>query len=91
MPKTTKRDYYEVHSVTREATEVEIKRSYRKLAVQFHPDKNPDDARAEETFQELGQAYDVLMAETKRAAYDRFAPAAAPQRPAGPPRGSSSG
>ncbi|MDQ2660127.1 MAG: molecular chaperone DnaJ [Verrucomicrobiota bacterium] len=87
MPKTTKRDYYEVLSVTREATEVEIKRSYRKLAVQFHPDKNPDDAHAEEKFKELGEAYDVLMDENKRAAYDRFGHAAFAQGTAGPAGG----
>src|SRR6059058_2942852 len=75
MP-TTKRDYYEVLSVSRTATEEEIKRSYRKLAVKFHPDKNPDDAHAEEKFKELGEAYDVLMDPDKRAAYDRFGHAA---------------
>jgi molecular chaperone DnaJ len=69
---TTKRDYYEVLGVTREASSEEIKRSYRKLAVQFHPDKNPDKASAEEQFKEIGEAYDVLMDEDKRAAYDRF-------------------
>jgi len=72
----TKRDYYEVLSVTREATEDEIKRSYRKLAVKFHPDKNPDDKDAEERFKELGEAYDVLMDGDKRAAYDRYGHAA---------------
>jgi molecular chaperone DnaJ len=69
---TTKRDYYEVLGVTREASSEEIKRSYRKLAVKFHPDKNPDDASAEEQFKEISEAYDVLMDEDKRAAYDRF-------------------
>src|SRR5450432_1571786 len=75
MP-VTKRDYYEVLSVSREATGEEIKRSYRKLAVKFHPDKNPDDASAEERFKELGEAYDVLMDADKRAAYDRYGHAA---------------
>jgi molecular chaperone DnaJ len=73
---TTKRDYYEVLSVERTATGEEIKRSYRKLAVKFHPDKNPDDPHAEEKFKELGEAYDVLMDGEKRAAYDRFGHAA---------------
>ncbi len=73
---TTKRDYYEVLSVERNASGDEIKRSYRKLAVKFHPDKNPGDARAEENFKELGEAYDVLMDEQKRAAYDRYGHAA---------------
>src|SRR5437764_15121140 len=82
MP-TTKRDYYEVLSVSRTATEEEIKRSYRKLAVKFHPDKNPDDAHAEEKFKELGEAYDVLMDGDKRAAYDRYGHAAFAQGTAG--------
>src|SRR3979409_227335 len=72
MPKTKKRDYYEVLGVKREATFEEIKRSYRQLAVKYHPDKNPDDPGAEEKFKEIGEAYDVLMDEDKRAAYDRF-------------------
>jgi molecular chaperone DnaJ len=72
MPATKKRDYYEVLEVQREATFDEVKRSYRKLAVKFHPDKNPDDSAAEEKFKEIGEAYDVLMDEEKRAAYDRF-------------------
>src|SRR6185369_959878 len=73
---TKKRDYYEVLGVERTATSEVIKRSYRKLAVQFHPDKNPDDPHAEEKFKELGEAYDVLMDGDKRAAYDRFGHAA---------------
>jgi molecular chaperone DnaJ len=80
---TTKRDYYEVLSVERTATEEEVKRSYRKLAVKFHPDKNPDDPHAEEKFKELGEAYDVLMDGEKRAAYDRFGHAAFAQGGAG--------
>ena len=72
----TKRDYYEVLEVTRTTTVEEIKRSYRKLAVKHHPDKNPDDPHAEERFKELGEAYDVLMDADKRAAYDRYGHAA---------------
>src|SRR6476659_7739343 len=75
MP-TTKRDYYEVLGVPRGAPEDEVKRSYRKLAVKYHPDKNPDDPHAEEKFKELGEAYDVLIDADKRAAYDRFGHAA---------------
>jgi molecular chaperone DnaJ len=75
MP-TKKRDYYEVLGVGRGASAEEVKRSYRKLAVKFHPDKNPDDPHAEEKFKELGEAYDVLMDADKRAAYDRFGHAA---------------
>jgi molecular chaperone DnaJ len=73
---TKKRDYYEVLGVGRHASEEEVKRAYRKLAVRFHPDKNPDDPHAEEKFKELGEAYDVLMDSDKRAAYDRFGHAA---------------
>jgi molecular chaperone DnaJ len=75
MP-TEKRDYYEVLSISRTATEEEVKRSYRKLAVKYHPDKNPGDPHAEEKFKELGEAYDVLIDADKRAAYDRFGHAA---------------
>ena len=73
---TAKRDYYEVLGVGRNASEEEIKRAYRKLAVKFHPDKNPDDPHAEERFKELGEAYDVLIDPDKHAAYDRFGHAA---------------
>src|SRR6202012_3364040 len=72
----TKRDYYEILEVTRTAKGDEIKRSHRKLAVKFHPDKNPGDHTAEEKFKELGEAYDVLSDDQKRAAYDRFGHAA---------------
>jgi len=68
----TKRDYYEVLEVTRTSTTEEIKRSYRKLAVKHHPDKNPGDPTAEDKFKEIGEAYDILMDTDKRAAYDRF-------------------
>jgi molecular chaperone DnaJ len=71
-----KRDYYEVLGVGRSAADEEVKRAYRKLAVKFHPDKNPDDPHAEEKFKELGEAYDVLIDPNKRAAYDRFGHAA---------------
>jgi len=80
---TQKRDYYEVLGVERNAAGEEIKRAYRKLAVKFHPDKNPDDPHAEEKFKELGEAYDVLMDPDKRAAYDRFGHAAFAQGGAG--------
>src|SRR5678816_2184778 len=67
-----KRDYYEILGVTKTATEVEIKKAYRKLAVQYHPDKNPGDHTAEEKFKECAEAYAVLSDSQKRAAYDRF-------------------
>jgi len=72
----TERDYYEILEVRRESTGEEIKKSYRKLAIKFHPDKNPGDHEAEERFKELGSAYEVLMDEQKRAAYDRYGHAA---------------
>src|SRR4029079_5016826 len=80
---TEKRDYYEVLGVGRTAAGEDIKRAYRKLAVKFHPDKNPDDPHAEEKFKELGEAYDVLMDSDKRAAYDRFGHDALAQAGAG--------
>lgn len=67
-----KRDYYEVLQVSQDADGSTIKKSYRKLAVQYHPDKNPDDPSAEEKFKELGEAYEILMDDQKRAAYDRY-------------------
>jgi len=73
---TKKRDYYEVLEVSRTADAAEIKKSYRKLAVKHHPDKNPGDHTAEEKFKELGEAYDILMDGQKRAAYDRYGHAA---------------
>src|SRR5947209_18417844 len=80
---TKERDYYEVLGVQRNVSEEEVKRSYRKLAVKFHPDKNPDDPHAEEKFKELGEAYDVLMDADKRSAYDRYGHAAFAQGGAG--------
>lgn len=67
-----KRDYYEILGVEKNAGTDEIKKSYRKLAMQFHPDRNPDDHTAEDKFKEATEAYEVLSDETKRARYDRF-------------------
>jgi len=72
----TKRDYYEILGVERNASAEELKKAYRKLAVQYHPDKNPGDKAAEDKFKEIGEAYDVLNDEQKRAAYDRYGHAA---------------
>jgi molecular chaperone DnaJ len=68
----TKRDYYEVLEVTRNASGDEIKKAYRKMAIKYHPDKNPGDHAAEEKFKEAAEAYEVLSNEDKRARYDRF-------------------
>ncbi len=67
-----KRDYYEVLGVAKGASEEDIKKAYRKLAVKHHPDKNPGDKSAEEKFKELGEAYEVLSESQKRAAYDQM-------------------
>ena len=67
-----KRDYYEVLGVSRNATDEEIKKAYRKKAIQYHPDKNPGNKEAEEKFKEAAEAYDVLSNKDKRAKYDQF-------------------
>src|SRR5262245_43033991 len=66
------RDYYETLGVKKDASEADIKRAYRKLARQYHPDRNPGDKQAEERFKEVQDAYDVLSDKEKRAYYDRF-------------------
>ena len=68
----SKRDYYEVLGVQREATPEEIKKSYRKLAIKFHPDKNPGDKQAEDSFKEASEAYQILSDPENRSKYDRF-------------------
>lgn len=68
----SKRDYYEVLGVSREAGEEEIKKAYRKMAFQYHPDRNPNDSEAEQKFKEASEAYEVLGDPQKRATYDRF-------------------
>ena len=67
-----KRDYYEVLGVSKNATEAEIKKAYRKLAVKYHPDKNPGDSEAETKFKEAAEAYEVLSNKDKKARYDQF-------------------
>ena len=68
----SKRDYYEVLGVSKSASADEIKKAYRKLALKYHPDKNPDDNDAEEKFKEAAEAYDVLSNQDKKSRYDQF-------------------
>ncbi|HUJ87109.1 MAG TPA: molecular chaperone DnaJ [Burkholderiales bacterium] len=67
-----KRDYYEVLGVNRDASEEEIKKAYRRLAMKWHPDRNPDNPKAEEHFKEANEAYEILTSAEKRAAYDQY-------------------
>ena len=68
----SKKDFYEVLGVNRDASDEEIKKSYRKLAMKYHPDRNPDNPKAEEQFKEAKEAYEILSDEQKRAAYDQY-------------------
>jgi len=70
------RDYYEVLGIARNTAQADIKKAYRKLAMKHHPDQNPDDPKAEEKFKEIGEAYEIISDEEKRAAYDRYGHAA---------------
>ena len=67
-----RRDYYEILGVDRSASDEEVKKSYRKLAMQYHPDRNPGDKKAEEKFKEAAEAYEVLRDSEKRKIYDRY-------------------
>src|SRR2546421_10472683 len=67
-----KRDYYEVLAVNKDCTEDDLKKSYRRLAMKWHPDRNPDNPKAEEHFKEAKEAYEVLTDPQKRPAYDQF-------------------
>jgi molecular chaperone DnaJ len=86
----TPRDFYEILGVQKGANADELKKAYRKLAMQYHPDKNPGDKKAEDKFKEISHAYDILSDEQKRAAYDRFGHQAF-QGGAGGPSGFSGG
>src|SRR5215468_8050299 len=71
-----KQDFYEILGVSKSANPDELKRAYRKLAMQHHPDRNAGDKNAEQKFKDLNEAYDILKDDQKRAAYDRFGHAA---------------
>ena len=69
-----KRDFYEVLGVSKTASDEEIKKAYKKMAIKYHPDRNPGDKEAEEKFKEAAEAYDVLRDPQKRQQYDQFGP-----------------
>ena len=68
----SKRDYYEILGVSKNATEAELKKAYRQMAIKYHPDKNPDDKASEEKFKEAAEAYEVLSNPEKKQRYDQF-------------------
>lgn len=87
----SKKDFYSILNVPRSATAEEIKKAYRKLAMQYHPDKNPGDKKAEEKFKELSEAYEVLSDQKKREMYDQFGHAGAQGFGGGGPFGGAGG
>src|SRR5580658_8354064 len=89
--RVTKADYYEVLGVARDCSDQELKSAYRKLALKYHPDRNPGDNGAEERFKEASEAYQVLSDADKRAAYDRYGHAGVSSAGSGFPGGSPFG
>ena len=81
------KDLYEIIGVPKNATEDEIKKSYRKLALKYHPDRNPDDKEAEKNFKEAAEAYSVLSDSSKRSRYDQYGHAGVGMGDAGGPGG----
>ena len=79
----SQRDYYEVLGVSRDVSEAELKKAYRRLAMKYHPDRNPDDEDASEKFKEAKEAFEVLKDKNKRAAYDQFGHAGVSNQPGG--------
>jgi DnaJ-class molecular chaperone len=79
----SKQDYYKILGVERNADDAEIKKAYRKLAIKYHPDQNPNDKAAEEKFKEASEAYEVLSSDDKRRAYDQFGHAGTAGGPGG--------
>src|SRR5215207_931180 len=84
MPTMAKRDYYEVLGLKREASTKEVAAAYRKLALKYHPDTNPDDSEAMEKFKEAAEAYEILSDADKRARYDQYGHAGIDSSGAGP-------
>ena len=68
------RDYYDILGLSKSASESEIKSSYRKLAMKYHPDRNPGDKKAEDKFKEISESYEILKDPQKKAAYDQYGP-----------------
>lgn len=87
----SQRDYYEVLGINKSASQDEVKKAYRKLAMKYHPDRNPDDSKAKEKFQECQEAYNILSDEQKRAAYNQYGHAGVKQGPQGGPGGAGFG
>ena len=81
------KDYYEILGVQRDASDTDLKKAYRKLAMKYHPDRNPNDKVAEEKFKEISQAYEILSDAKKRAAYDQYGHAAFDGQGGGGPGG----